>query len=178
MQDENGDGLPNDTWYELRGSETGKETTIQNYAVTYYRPETVQSPVKWTDSEGASGEIDYLKAYHNQDYYYPLWVESDTYTLVGTRLEPKNYDQSGKGTYWVLPTFDWGYVDNFSSIDRPTEKSVDNRFRISDAMDQNGNAVSLAYIDFVKVQTAINSKSGWLGEVSTEVVGFYDCSMK
>lgn len=174
MQDENGDGLPNDTWYELRGSETGKETTIQNYAVTYYRPETVQSPVKWTDSEGASGEIDYLKAYHNQDYYYPLWVESDTYTLVGTRLEPKNYDQSGKGTYWVLPTFDWGYVDNFSCIDRPTEKSVDNRFRISDAMDQNGNAVSLAYIDFVKVQTAINSKSGWLGEVSTEVVGAYD----
>ena len=31
MQDENGDGLPNDTWYELRGSETGKAETYQHY---------------------------------------------------------------------------------------------------------------------------------------------------
>lgn len=38
MQDENGDGLPNDTWYELKGSETGKAETLQDYAVTYYRP--------------------------------------------------------------------------------------------------------------------------------------------
>ena len=34
MQDENGDGLPNDTWYELKGSEYGKEETIRDYAVT------------------------------------------------------------------------------------------------------------------------------------------------
>jgi len=34
MQDENGDGLPNDTWYELKGSETGKAETLQDYAVT------------------------------------------------------------------------------------------------------------------------------------------------
>jgi hypothetical protein len=178
MQDENGDGMPNDTWYELRGCETGLPTTLQNYAVTYYRPTEPGKSVKWTDSEGQSGEIDYLKAYHKQDYYYPLWVESDSYTLTGTRLEAKNYDQSGKGTYWVLPTFDWGYADNFSSIDRVNPKSVDNRFKISDAMDSEGKAVSLDYIDFVKVQTGVNSKSGWLGEVSTEVVGFYDCSMK
>lgn len=38
MQDENGDGLPNDTWFELKGSEYGKAETISDYAVTYYRP--------------------------------------------------------------------------------------------------------------------------------------------
>ena len=27
MQDENGNGLPDDTWYELKGSETGKPET-------------------------------------------------------------------------------------------------------------------------------------------------------
>lgn len=32
MQDENGDGLPNDTWYELKGSEYGKPETTQDYA--------------------------------------------------------------------------------------------------------------------------------------------------
>ena len=47
MQDSNGDGLPNDTWYELRGSETGKAETIQDYAVTYFRPEGPKQPVKW-----------------------------------------------------------------------------------------------------------------------------------
>ena len=34
-QDENGNGLPDDTWYELRGSEYGKPETWQDYAVTY-----------------------------------------------------------------------------------------------------------------------------------------------
>ena len=84
MQDENGNGKPDDTWYELKGSETGKESTIQNYSVTYYRPSEPQQPVKWTDSEGNSGEVDYLKAFHQQDYYYPLWIKEDSYTLTGT----------------------------------------------------------------------------------------------
>ena len=72
MQDENGNGLPDDTWYELAGSETGKPETIQNYAVTYYRPSEPKQPVKWKDNQGNSGEIDYLQQFHRQDYYYPL----------------------------------------------------------------------------------------------------------
>jgi hypothetical protein len=86
MRDENGNSLPDDTWYELAGSETGKPETIQNYAVTYYRPSEPKQPVKWTDSQGNSGEIDYLIQFHRQDYYYPLWIEGDSYTLTGTRL--------------------------------------------------------------------------------------------
>lgn len=38
MQDVNGNQLPDDEWYELKGSEYGKNGTIQDYAVTYYRP--------------------------------------------------------------------------------------------------------------------------------------------
>ena len=53
-----------------------------------------------------------------------------------------------------------------------------NHFRISDAIDANGKHKDLEYIDFVKVQVAVNTKSGWLGEVSTEVLGFYDYNMK
>ena len=73
MKDSNGDGLPNDTWYELEGCETLLSSTIRDYEVTYYRPTETNAPVKWTDNKGGSGEIDYLKAYHTQDYYYPLW---------------------------------------------------------------------------------------------------------
>lgn len=98
MQDTNGDGLPNDTWYELQGSETGKATTIQDYEVTYYRPTEPGQPVKWTDNKGGEGEVDYLKNFHDQEYYYPLWIEEDAYTLSGTKLEARNFDQSGKGS--------------------------------------------------------------------------------
>jgi hypothetical protein len=184
MQDENGNGLPDDTWYELAGSETGKAETIQNYAVTYYRPTEPKQPVKWTDNQGNSGEIDYLKQFHRQDYYYPLWIEADSYTLTGTRLEPRNYDASGNGTYWVNVEYDWGYADNFSPIDRLTDddnagaSANANHFKISNAIDANGKHKELKYIDFVKVQVGVNTKSGWLGEVSTEVFGFYDYNIK
>lgn len=174
MKDSNGDGMPNDIWYELAGSDTDAATTIRDYEVTYYRPTEAGTPVKWTDNLGGSGEIDYLKAYHDQDYYYPLWVETDTYTLKGTRLEAKNYDQSGKGSSWVLPAHGWGYADNYSATDRVDKTSKDNKFCISNAIDKDGNEVILPYIDFVKIQTGVQSKSGWLGEVSTEVLGVYD----
>ena len=177
MQDENDDGLPNDNWYELRGSEYDNDSTLHDYAVTYYRPSAPQMPVQWTDNKGGSGEIDYLKAFHTQDYYYPLWIEADSYTLCGTCLPARNYDKSGNGSYWVQQEYDWGYVDNFSPTDRSEENSKANLFKISDAIDSQGNLVNLKYIDFVKVQTGVNTKSGWLGEISTEVVGFYDYNM-
>ena len=177
MQDENGNGYPDDTWYELAGSETGKFETYRDYAVTYYRPTAPKMPVQWTDNYGNNGEIDYLQQFHNQDYYYPLWIGTDSYTLTGTRLEARNYDQSGNGSYWIQPHYDWGYADNFSPSDFNSENKA-NLFRISNAIDFEGNPINLSHIDFVKVQCAVNSKSGWLGELSTEVCGFYDYSLK
>ena len=184
MQDENGNGQPDDTWYELAGSETGKAETIQNYSVTYYRPTGPKMPVQWTDNLGNSGEIDYLAQFHRQDYYYPLWIEADSYTLTGTCLKARNYDASGNGSYWVNVEYDWGYADNFSDIDRLSKDENTNadpnanHFKISHAIDMDGQPIHLKYIDFVKVQVGVNSKSGWLGEVSTEVLGFYDYNMK
>ena len=184
MQDENGNGLPDDTWYELAGSETGKAETIQEYSVTYYRPSGTMMPVQWTDNLGNGGEIDYLKQFHRQDYYYPLWIEEDSYTLTGTCLEPRNYDASGNGSYWVNVEYDWGYADNYSPVDRLTEdenKEGDvnaNHFKISNAINFECEPIHLDYIDFVKVQVGVNAKSGWLGELSTEVCGFYDYNMK
>lgn len=177
MQDENGNGYPDDTWYELAGSETGKFETYRDYAVTYYRPTAPKMPVQWTDNYGNNGEIDYLQQFHNQDYYYPLWIGTDSYTLTGTRLEARNYDQSGNGSYWIQPHYDWGYADNFSPSDFNSENKA-NLFRLSNAIDFEGNPINLSHIDFVKVQCAVNSKSGWLGELSTEVCGFYDYSLK
>jgi hypothetical protein len=181
MQDENGDGQPNDTWYELKGSEYGKPETIRNYEITYYRPRAPHMPVAWTDNQGEEGVIDYLSAYHTQDYYYPLWVEEDTYTLRGTRLEART--EALAPTYWINKSFDWGYADNFSAIDRlTTDINYDaapnaNHFKISDAVGVGGQLANLQYIDFIKVQTGLNVKAAWLGENSTEVFGAKDYNL-
>lgn len=182
MQDENGDGLPNDTWYELKGSEAGKSETLQDYAVTYYKPKAAGMDVQWIDNKGVSGVIDYLPAYHNQDFYYPNWLKEESYTLRGTLLKARNVDQSGTGAYWLNRAYDWGYVDNFGS-DRTGDDASDetpsaNHFKISNAVDFDGAPVNLKYIDFVKVQTGVNAKSGWIGELSTEVLGFQDFNLQ
>lgn len=177
MQDENHNGLPDDTWYELKGSDTFATGTIRNYEVTYYRPEEDGQPVKWTDNFGNSGEVNYLGAFHSQSTYYPFWVNSDTYTLSGTCLEAKTWKNPETGN-WDNPPFEWGYVDNIG------EDNVEygdfpncNRFRISNAINYEGESVYLDYIDFVKIQTGVFSEAGWLGEISTEILGIIDLTL-
>ncbi|MCH5334370.1 MAG: hypothetical protein J1D86_01005 [Alistipes sp.] len=162
MRDDNGNGVPDDVWYELRGSEYDSPQTIFGYEVTYTRPEEGQ-PVAWRDNLGGEGTIDRMTQ-HRQEYY-PAWISNDSYTLRGTRL-PDNVrldpDMSTDGNpYWVRYAFEYGYVDN--------EGSDAGRFSIADAVDASGAPAGLERIDFIKIQTGVNSKSGALGEVSTEV---------
>lgn len=175
MKDENENGLPDDTWYELAGSESGQAQTIQNYAVTYYRPSESMQSVKWVDNQGNSGEIEYVESQHPQEYYYPLWVESESYTLTGTCLKARN-ELSADGLNWTLHPYGWGYADNFSAEDFVANERG-NRFDISNAVNADGESVKLDYINFVKVQCAVNAQSGHLGEVSTEVCGFKDLNL-
>ena len=179
MQDTNGNTLPDDEWYELKGSEYGKEETIQDYAVTYYRPAYPGADVQWKDNRGAKGCIDYLAQFHTQSCYYPNWVDADDYVLYGTCLKSRTYDQSGNGSYWVNDSYDWGYVDNFgedrlSNDENAGAGACKTYFKISNAVKADGTPADLKYIDFIKVQTGVNVKAGWLGENSTEVFGFTD----
>lgn len=181
MQDENGNGLPDDTWYELKGSEYGKPETTSNYAVTYFKPSAPGMDVQWKDNRGNTGLIDYLGAYHSQDYYYPQWITSSSYTLKGTCLKARNIQNTQNGL-WTNLAYDWGYADNFGQdkeSDSNTEAGVNaNYFSINNAVTRDGKNANLKYIDFVKVQTGVNAKSGWIGEISTEVFGFTDINLK
>ena len=181
MQDKNGDGKANDGWYELKGSESESSSTVRNYSVTYYRPEKDCSAVHWSDNLGGEGAIDYLATYHSQPSYYPAWVDSDSYTLSGCCLEARNHDTSGNGTHWVQPSYGWGYADNYSAVDwvdKVGDRDVKaNLLDIANAIGDDGESVELKYIDFVKIQTAVNATSGWLGELSAEVLGVYDYNL-
>ncbi len=180
MQDVNGNGLPDDEWYELKGSENGKSSTIQNYEVTYYRPASARSNVHWTDNLGNSGSVD-ANAYHQQDYYYPLWMDKESYTLTGTALLPRNSQNPGTG-YWSNDSYEWGYADNWGNDvlggDSYDGSGQVNGFKISNAIYADGTPIQLDHIDFIKVQCAVLAKSGVLGEVSTEVFSFEDLTIK
>ena len=178
MKDENGNGLPDDTWFELKGSDTFAEGTVPDYKVTYYRPSEEGQPVPWTDNLGNSGEISYLGTFHKQPTYYPAWVDTDSYTLSGTCLKAKTVRNPETGN-WENPPFEWGYADNMGE-DNIEFKGIKNcnRFRISEAIDKDGSPKELDFIDFVKVQTGVCASSGWLGEVSTEILGIIDLSLE
>ena len=180
-QDINKDGVPNDPWYELRGSETGKDgETIQDYAVTYFRPSGPKMAVQWKDNQGNTGMIDYdiVEEYHWQDYYYPLWINEGSYTLYGTRLQHRTTQDPQTG-FWYNAEFEWGYADNLGTDrltggENPNADPMKTYFKISNAMNPDLSPANLLFIDFVKVQTGVNVKAGWLGEISTEVFGFED----
>ena len=194
MQDANGNGLPDDTWFELAGSEFAKGTTNRKYSVTYTKPTSLTADIPWIDSDGKSGVIGH-NTYHAQDYY-PAWaatgavvygsaeITGSTIKFTGTRLPDNNKENAG--TSWINNAFDWGYADNFSLIDRlaaadpvnnPHALSQANYFKISNAIDTDGNTVSLKYINFVKVQTGVNCRDGLIGEVSTDVCCIRDYNL-
>ena len=165
--DKNGNGIADDEWQELYGSESVLKNNAQrNYSITYSRTDD-EEKIAWRDNKGGSGIIE-RNSIHRQDYF-PAWVAESEYTLSGTLL-PDNSEWSEINQEWVLNAFEWGYVDNYSAIDLAADRA--NRFRILDAHDATGEVNILPQIDFVKVQSATNVVHTIIGEVSTEVCGF------
>jgi hypothetical protein len=157
MQDENGNGLPDDTWYELKGSEYGKPDTELRVAMTYYRPRSVGGGIPWADNTGNTGSVDY-NSYHPHGSFYPAFA-GERYMLCGTRL-PSNMREDGIESAISYP---WGYIDNFGDGSRPRDE-----FWLEDAVKADGSPANLKYIDFVKIHTAVVGKGSAIGELSTE----------
>ena len=123
--------------------------------------------ILWKDNHGRSGYVS-KNIYHTQNYY-PEWISEETLRFRGTRLKSNATDESGIGTYYVLYSYPWGYVDN-----HPNEYKNLNAFDIDWAVDDKGHPVYLPGIDFVKVYTAVNQYCGWIGETSTEIIRAQD----
>ena len=157
MQDVNGNGLPDDEWYELKGSDYGNPATRTNYSVTYFRPSAPKMNVEWVDSEGKTGIVKYLPLVHKQDYYYPAWITEPSYPPYGTCTPAANSVDPSTG-YWNNSPYAWGYADNVGS-DNIGGLSADGTgqatgFKLSNAVFADGSAIDLKYVDFVKVQVA------------------------
>lgn len=164
-QDLNGNGLPDDPWYELSGSadtdSVGK--VVYGYEITYHP--APMSDIPWTDNQGKRGVVTRNK-YHTQEYY-PLWIHTPL-TFRGTLLPPNAHNRGKDGAQnWLLESFRYGYVDN-SADDAGCS------FDLDWAVDDQRRPVRLDHIDFVRVYSAENQQCGWLGETSTEIRGAED----
>ena len=188
-KDTNGNGLPDDPWYEISGScdvdSVGK--VIYGYEVTYRR--NPMGDIPWTDNQGNSGTIDRVDAWHTQEYY-PLWLP-DGLTFKGTRLPDnmidlsENVDKSFSKWYYVLVGFRYGYVDNLPNFTDKADATSYNiegcGIDISWAVNEQRQPITLDHIDFVRVYTGLNQKCpapNWWGETSTEIISAEDLHLE
>ena len=187
MKDENKNGLADDTWYEIGGSDHFWNSTVKAYQITYFNNGLNQAGnIQWTDNQGKSGIVP-QNSFHQQPYYpqaalFPK-IPSNSYQLNGTRVAGM-IDLSNPG---VVNSYRraFGYADNTPVLSF-SEKLPDNPYSAAiegsggDAIDigwavnQNMKPVVLDEIHFIRIYTGMNDIAGWLGEISTEITGIRD----
>lgn len=187
MKDENKNGIPDETWYEIAGSDHFWNSTLSSYEVTYLNSGlNIASSIQWTDNQGKTGVIP-ENNFHQQPYYpksdlFPN-VATDKYSLNGTRLNGQiDLSIPGEVNSYRRP---FGYADNTPVLSL-TEKLPDNPYTteiegsggdaidISWAVDKDKKPVHLDEIHFIRIYTGMNALAGWLGEISTEITGIRD----
>jgi len=160
-RDDNCNGLPDDEWYELAGSEYTNPLTLHNYTVTYERTDGF-ADVPWTDNKGNSGVIK-TNSYHPHNFC-PEWLHGNM-TFTGSRL-PDNWEYVND--QYVLYPYAYGYADNHPDTCRLAQLNIEW------AVCADGTPVHLDAVDFIKVYTALQQQVGSLGETSTEIKGARD----
>ena len=187
MEDADGNGIPDETWYELSGSETDADYSaetenpldryIRDYEVTYTKAASDSDNVAWTDNQGNAGELEC--GYPEDTTSASWWIEDwgDSLTLSGVKL-PDCRALSGSSWIDYEDRFTRGYAENYGGSDYVVlgDYAV-NRFDISDAVDAAGNPVTLDGIVFIRIQTGVFQRTGALNEVSTEIRGAADLSL-
>ncbi len=187
MKDENKNGIPDETWYEIAGSDHYWNSTNFSYEVTYRNNNLNQaSNIEWVDNLGKTGVVP-ENSFHQQPYYpkadlFPQ-IPADKQTLKGIRIAGV-IDLSNPG---VVNSYRraFGYADN-TPVLSTTEKLPDNPYTsaiegsggdaidIGWAVDKSLKPVLLDEIHFIRIYTGMNDIAGWLGEVSTEITGIRD----
>jgi hypothetical protein len=172
--DANGNGQPDDPWYELKGGDDENAQYASQvsrlHAVKYKLGQTspvinqygqTNDEVFYVDSKGRTGWF--------PGGWSTAWGVAETpgawVTFTGTMLR---YTAGGivcAVNMGATPNHDWGYVD----AAHPALGNDWDKFNIQHAILADGSPANLPYIDFIKVQTGIFHREGGFGEISTEI---------
>lgn len=178
MKDENHNGLPDDTWYELAGSDYYLSTTKRNVTMTYYNPHyQKRHTIPYTLNDGTAGAMR-TNQFHQQSYFpgdYDFDCDRDSIAYTGNLirgcidLSTPSYIENYRAQLF-------GYCDNKGAIRdevhnpyTTTMAKGGDGFDLDWAVDKDGNYVALDTVKWVKIYTSLNQDGGWLGELSTEV---------
>ena len=197
MKDTNENKIPDDIWYEIGGSETGKEGYQREAKVTYYKEENLSLPMFYT-MQGDKDTKHYLINGYGENasstWWWPLYdvLDANEYhainigeddlgsfiTFTGTLLPHSKEFINGQWSD-ISQKFTFGYGENYSGDDYkfvPFGKGIRgaNLIDISDAIDSDGNPVNLEFINFIKIQTGVLQVCGQMNEVSSEIAGAAD----
>ena len=92
-KDVNGNGKPDDPWYEISGSCDRDSIGKVDYGYEMTYSQNPMGDIPWVDNRGNRGTID-RNHYHEQEYY-PQWLP-DNLTFKGTRLPDNMWNLSDK----------------------------------------------------------------------------------
>ncbi|MHB9291808.1 hypothetical protein Holit_00892 [Hollandina sp. SP2] len=171
MEDKNGNQVPDEMWYELKGSDEDSRYAsliTRRYSITYFRSadtETVNEynqiirRVYWVDSKGRTGII--------PGGWPVAWgVSGDWVTYTGTLL--RDDGNIATGEYTGLSEVG-GYVDSFGGVGKWATSDTWDKFHVEDAIRADGSPINLSAVTFIKVQTGIHRYGGIFGDCSTEI---------
>lgn len=187
MRDDNNNGIPDETWYELAGSyhHTGK--LLHDFKITYYRPASSESNVEWITGEGLTGLVP-LNSFYTQPYF-PTEINfpdviGNHLTFSGNRLP---LTAGREGGILKADAYLFGYADNRPPVpggawlkpDNPYTPDVaegmgGDAFDIGWAVDKDGKRVVLNEIHFIRIFNAVFLHGGEIGEFSTDITGIAD----
>ena len=161
--DTNGNGVPDDPWYEIWGSEQKEGRATPDYTISYTRPAADSGDSPWKGSDGKNGSIPHNQ-FHSQPYF-PQWYD-DGYLSFTATLLPDNV--TIENNIYVMSSFGYGYADN---LPNSPENSA---FDIDWAVNPDGTPACLSSIDFIKIQNGVIGSNATTGELSTEVSAIYN----
>lgn len=178
--DRNGNGLPDDEWYEINGSLHNDASTIKNYKIAYKNPNNytdainidyigngetgmyyaAQSTNQWVPECGHSGHS-----------HWPVWIKDNTIEFTGTLLDWTFASKNLSGSFGYAKA--GAAATDFSNvIDGDTDTASSNKMDLDWAKKLDGSDVKLKRIDFVRIYTGVIDYSNKAtGEISTEVLG-------
>lgn len=192
--DANGNGKPDDEWYEIKGSANfGAENeewyqsavdhgndvnTYRNFEMTYYKPKGETPEEVGQEGTGTDGAYidDYIRWTNNKGKE-GYKVKNKTHTQSYYPLWESENKITFKGIRLAQNGVDESGQGSFFILKSFNCGYADNHSNIDDgsaididwAIDKDGNKVNLPGIDFVKVYTGVDQENGWAGENSTEI---------
>lgn len=183
MKDDNSNGLPDDEWFQIAGSDHFFSTTIYDYEVTYINPMSPGENVQWVDNKGNAGELiafdDHPVNIYPSQSEFPD-IPADEMVVSGTLLQPKVSFVSFP--FITIGKRAFGYADNRPRgsapfdlpgnpyLDQPGHARADG-FDLKWTINDEQEYFFPDTIHFIKVQSAVLQNAGWVGEVSTEITG-------